>query len=255
VVSVSDTIDIPQVGPVKKSYVTIGLAVSAGIVGYAYIKHRKSSTALQQSGADAQYAVDQATTPGNYASGSTTNSTVSTTLAGQLPTDNATWFDVAVQKLGDAGYDRGTVTAAIALWEAHKPLTQDQANIVAAARAAVGEDPPVGGPYPVTIQTTGSGSGASGVPPTPHIAFQSSTANRYGFTLVATGSPTATSYVWHVGPGTLTGNGSHTIETSTNVVSFNGLAPGTTYMANALAKNASGMSGGSNLLTGLKTLK
>jgi hypothetical protein len=251
VVTVTDTIDIPQLGPMKKSYVVVGGAAVAGIIGYAYYKHRQSSSALQQTGADAQYAVDQALTPGSTASGATQNSTVNTSLAGQLPTDNGTWLDVALDKANTNGINTAAMAAAIAKWEAHGLLTQDEANLVNQARAFVGEDPPNGGPYPVNLTTTPT-TPTNVAPPAPHLTFQSGTANAHGFTLVATGSPTATSYQWRIGNHSLPAG--VTATTNSNVFTFTGGTHGVNYWANVHAVNAAGDSGGSNMLQNLKTV-
>lgn len=247
------TVEIPKLGSVKKSYLLVGGAAAAGIVGYALYKRRQNTAAAQQSGANAQSALDQAMTPADYSSGSTVNSTTSTSLAGSLPVDNGTWYDTAIQKMQLAGYDPGVVSAAIAKWEAHQPLTQDEANIVNAARAAVGEDPPQGGPFPVIIQSGTSGS--TGVPGrVTDLSFMSGTATRTGFALHWSPVAGATDYTVNVGPKTLTGAGSvHPVTTTPSIV-IQGLKPNTVYYANVESHNATGFGPGGNQLTNLKTL-
>jgi hypothetical protein len=244
-------IDIPKLGKVKKSYLVMGGVVVVAIVGVWWYKQHQSATAAQQQGADVQAAVDQAMTPGSTASGSTVDSTVNTTLAGQLPTDNGTWIDTAISKATTLGIDAAAMTAAISKWMAHQTLTQDEANLVNQARALVGEDPPVGGPYPVNITSTPTPP-TNVAPPVPHLTFQSGTANAHGFTLVANGSPTATSYHWRVGAHSLPAG--ETAVTSSPVYTFTGGKHGVEYWANVHAVNAAGDSGGSNMLQGLKTV-
>jgi hypothetical protein len=56
------TVKIPGIGPVKKSWAIAGAAATAGIVGFAYYKHRSASSASQAaSGTSAGTGTDPAT--------------------------------------------------------------------------------------------------------------------------------------------------------------------------------------------------
>lgn len=143
----TDTVDVPQIGGVKKNYVYgVGGAIAL-YVGYRYYQNRQSAAAtatpvtpnvsnpdLSASG------VIGGTPSGNtqYA-GSTTNATNPNVL-----NTNAQWVADAVSKLsqtGNAKYDSAAVYQALGDFIAQRPLTNSEQDIVRAAIGASGNPP------------------------------------------------------------------------------------------------------------------
>lgn len=168
----SETINVPKVGPVKKSYV-LG---AGGVVG-AYVVYRYWSAANTGSSppAAADYEPDTSsiTQAGGapLASDRTGNTTDTSGTDGQITT-NDQWTDRAVEKLTTiGGWESRTVLTALGKFLARQPLTDQEALIVRAATAAAGQ-PPVGGPYPVVLVSGGHTEPAkASVPPRPSGLF------------------------------------------------------------------------------------
>ncbi len=135
-----------KIAGVPRNYAIAGIAVAVGVIGYAWWKQGDAGSAeVVDPGLEAS--VDEYDSPlGN----SGTNSSGS--FAGNVDEDridtNAEWSQAAVEFLQGAGYDASAVISALGKYLEFKPLSATEAQIVMAARAAVGE-PPVGGPYPI----------------------------------------------------------------------------------------------------------
>lgn len=139
------TVNVPGIGPVKDTYVWAGVAITAGIVGYAW--WRKSSTPADFVGAEPEdYATDDYESPlGSSGTNSTGN--YSTVDPNAIDT-NGEWTIAAVDTLTDAGWDASSVFIALGKYLARQRLTANQIEIVQSAIAAHGP-PPVGGPFPI----------------------------------------------------------------------------------------------------------
>lgn len=144
------TINLPQIGPVKKVYVYGAGGAVVAFVGYRYYQSRQSAAA-----ADVTYTTPDVNNPdvsasgviGGAASGNTqySGSTTDDTDPNTINT-NAQWVADAVSKLsqtGSAKYDSATVYQALGDFIAQRPLTNAEQDIVRAAIAASG-NPPVG---------------------------------------------------------------------------------------------------------------
>lgn len=139
------TVNVPGVGPVKDTYVWAGIALTAGIVGYAW--WRKSSTPTDFVGAEPEdYATSDYESPLGSTGGNSTGSYSS--LDPNAIDTNGEWTIAAVDTLSDAGWDASAVFIALGKYLARQRLTANQIEIVQAAIAAHGT-PPVGGPYPI----------------------------------------------------------------------------------------------------------
>ncbi len=135
-----------KIAGIPKKYAVVGIAAAGGIIAYAWWRNGQAGTEVPAD-PGLEPAVDEYESPlGN----SGTNSTG--TYPGNVDPDaidtNSEWTQAAVEFLTSAGYDSGTVLAALGKYLSFKGLSAAEAQIVMAARASVG-DPPVGGPYPI----------------------------------------------------------------------------------------------------------
>jgi hypothetical protein len=143
-----DTISLPIAGEVKKTWVYVGGAVVAGVVGYAWYAHRQNTAAaagtapedLVDYGGGVQTAAAGTTTPGLANGNTSTDTTDPSTLP---PTTNAAWFNRVVDYMGGIGYDPTVVASALGKYLAREGLTPAEADLVRVAVGALGT-PPVG---------------------------------------------------------------------------------------------------------------
>lgn len=135
-----------KIAGIPRKYAIVGVAAAVGIIGYAWWKNgQEGSATVAEEPLEA--AVDEYDSPlGNSGTNSSLTSTGNVDES-RIDT-NAKWTQAAVEYLQGAGYDGGTVVSTLGKYLAFKPLSAIEAQIVMAARAAVGE-PPVGGPYPI----------------------------------------------------------------------------------------------------------
>lgn len=135
--------NVPAIGKVKKQWVIIGLAVSAGIVGYAWWKNGKGQPAASEGDVTAD---DLAYTGVDSFRGAVTagGSTVSGTVPGEgPPLTNAEWTQRVVDLLEGVGFDRNFAAATIGKYLAGNPLTTAEAILVQTALGLLG-NPPAG---------------------------------------------------------------------------------------------------------------
>jgi LysM repeat protein len=133
----ADEITLPAVGQVSKTWLYVGGAVVAGIVGYAYWKRRQQSAVV---GVDTTTGSvggsDSFQNPVPGASGSD----VIDTGTGGKPTTNDAWANAALEALGGF-YDGPFVVTTLGKYLSGQPLTQDEAQLVRSAWALVGHPP------------------------------------------------------------------------------------------------------------------
>src|SRR5215831_8498166 len=159
----ADTISTPA-GPLPKKGVIIVLALTAGIVGYAYFRHRSAAPAdtgvpvdttgaafdpnaidpntgltyAQEGGVQGQ-AYQYGYNPYNQGTGTPTP------VATQQYADNASWAQAAQDYLvNNAGADPATVSGALGKYITGQPLTVAEQGVVSSAIAFVNY-PPVAG--------------------------------------------------------------------------------------------------------------
>lgn len=268
----SDTVDIPQVGPVQKKTLMLAVAGVGVIVAVAYYRsHNASSSAaastdttaaagtIDPNAIDPQtgmtYADELATGASTYTNpnpGATGSGTYTDTGA---ITSDTQWAQAVENDGRMAQY--GDLGVVLGLYLDRQPLNSDQATEVRAAWALYGHPPSNQPIIPTTSgSTTGGGGTTSGPPAAVHdLQFMSGTATRGSFALRWSPVAGATDYLVNVGPKTLTGAGSQHIQTSIPSVVVQGLSPNTQYYANVESHNAAGYGPGGNQLTNLKTLK
>lgn len=149
-------VNVPGIGPVEPKYVWIGGGLTAGIVAYAYYKHR-------QAAASATLVTDPTTGALAATGGSPPPIQPAAPDTSGLITTNTQWTQDVLNKLGATGsVDLGVVLNAISKYLAGIALTADEASIVRQAWAVSGK-PPEG---PANIILAGTGTGA-GTPPPP----------------------------------------------------------------------------------------
>lgn len=153
------TVTLPAIGTVERKYVLAGGAVVAGIVAYAYWKHRSASSAANAASAidpatGLPYSAEnQATTgyvnPNPNADGS---STVSGT--GAITTDAQWTADVETKLTGL--YDATFLVNTLGKYLAGQALTSDEALLIRAAWAVSGHPP---GNQQIILTTTNPNPG------------------------------------------------------------------------------------------------
>jgi hypothetical protein len=162
------SVDVPAIGKTKKVYVLVPAGLAAAYVGWRWYQARSGANAAPAPGADGTYTTPDLTDMGLSTTGglgNVTGNTGSTVTDGTRPgsiDDNAAWTAAATERLGDAGWDRQAVQAALGEFLARRALDKSEAAIVRAALAVAGQ-PPVGGPYPV-IEEAATGTGTLPAP-------------------------------------------------------------------------------------------
>ena len=145
----SDTIDLPAVGPVKKQWLYVGGALALGIVGYAWYQHAQSAGAAgDETPVDPEfenYGVDGGGSAGGTTTGGLAYTPPAETDPDDLPpTTNAAWVQRCVDYLSDViGFDAQLVSTTLGKYLGRQPLTAVEADLVRTALGAVGS-PPVG---------------------------------------------------------------------------------------------------------------
>lgn len=183
-----DTITLPGMGPTKKTYVYIGTAVVAGLVAFAY--YRRSQRPAPPTWNDVAPA--EMTPASDYVSPGGGSSNVSQDLTGNTITTNAQWSQAATTLLGNIGYDPKLVAGALGRYFNREGLTPDQMDAVKAAVGQLGP-PPVGGPWPITAASPGTGTGTTPLEAPKNLRATGATATH--ITLTWDPVPGATRYV------------------------------------------------------------
>lgn len=147
----ADTVDVPQVGPVKRQWLYVGGALVVGIVGYAWWR-RSQAAGLVVDPATGSLGGGPYANPNPDASGSDLVDT-----PGGPPTTNEEWTQRVVEDLGAIGTDPGFVAATLGKYLGRQQLTTDEATLVRTAWAYRGR-PPVNPPE-IIPATSGSTPG------------------------------------------------------------------------------------------------
>lgn len=157
----AETVDVPAVGRVDKRYVYAGMALVAGIVGYAWwVRSRQASAATADPLA---IEPEQPQTGGAYSNPRPVTSTVDGTDPGAITT-NTQWSARVTEKLGQLGYDSAFLSATIGAYLARQQLTADQGELIRTAWAYAGKPPE--GPDTFTLKGTSTGGGGTTPDPT-----------------------------------------------------------------------------------------
>lgn len=232
--------------PPKQKRALIVLAVAAGgYVAYRWMTAEPADdTVTETSGTDADLAgtgVIGSNVGGNENVGNSSN-------VGEDEIDTSReWYDMAVEKLSNAGWDAQAVQSALGEFLTGQPLDSGEANIVRAAVGAMGGYPPGG---PTTVKETAGPSDASKLTAPANVKAGTKTAT----TVDLSWSPVtgATSY------GVYRSGATQTVAQSTGTsVKIGGLEPGrsyTLYVAGMVGGKPGPRSTGITIKTGNKAL-
>lgn len=223
------TVTVPKVGKVKKAYVWGAVALVGGYVAWKWYGARGEG--------EVEYTTDYVSEPiatggggGAAPSGYTPSTPVDNTGLEVIST-NAQWSAKAVGVLANAGYDPAAVYAALGDFLARAPLTAGEATIVRAALAAAG-NPPVGGPYTITVQ---AGEVTLKAPTGLKATSVTGTSVTLTYTPVA-GASSYTAYRGDLG-GVAAGSGFG------SSITVGGLTPNKTYTFTVAARTTTGKAG------------
>jgi fibronectin type III domain protein len=228
---VSDTINIPKVGPVKKTYAYVGVGGVAAFVLWRYWSAAQASSATPS---EYQPDTSSVTQAGDAPlTSDRTGNTTDTTGTDGLITTNDQWTQRAVELLGVAGWDDRTVLTALGKWLNRQPLTDSEGLIVRAATAITGQ-PPVGGPYPINLVAGGHETPATAqVPPAP----AGLTVNTiHGTNVILAWQPVAGAVGYQIDMSNRPG---HTLG-QTSSYRWSGLTPEKRYTVRIRARNSKG---------------
>jgi len=144
----AESMKLPAIGNVDKRWVYAGGALVLGFVGYAWWTRAQGSSA--QEGDFLEEDIPQGREPPPTVVG---EESFDDNGAAAIINTNAEWYTAAIEYLvGTGGFDFTFATITLGKFLARRELTEQEANLVQAAKGAVGE-PPQGGPWPI-IRTT-----------------------------------------------------------------------------------------------------
>lgn len=141
----SEDIDVPKVGPVKKTYLYVA---GAGIAGYVIWRYWQASQAAAAAAAApapesaGTIGADIGSGAGGYYDPNGDGIGGSSTVGNVLSTDQD-WYAAGLLALEDAGYDTGAAAVALGKYLRSEPLTAAEQAMVTVALAAAG-NPPTG---------------------------------------------------------------------------------------------------------------
>lgn len=147
------TVRVPGIGQVKRQQVYIGVALVAGIAGYAWWRAGSGGAPAEDIPAYTEEDIaDGVTDTPVGTAGPGANSGGADTDSSTTPDTDAEWTQQATELLSAAaGIEGGAASVALGRYITHQSLTPAQADIVRAAIGLVGYPP--GGAYPINTST------------------------------------------------------------------------------------------------------
>jgi hypothetical protein len=137
------SVKLPVIGDVKTPWIWFATALVVGIVGYAYWMRARGAEAP---GEVLPEDIPQDRQPPPTVVGA---EDFDTGEVRAIINTNPEWYTAAVEYLvGTGGFDFTFTTVTLGKFLARRELTEAEANLVQAAKGAVGE-PPQGGPWPI----------------------------------------------------------------------------------------------------------
>jgi hypothetical protein len=161
------TVDLPQIGKVKKVYVYMGAAAVVSIVAFVWWKNKTSAPAAEDTPTSyyadtrtgAQTGDDAYTNPNPNTGDSSTP-----VVDSGAPTTNQEWTALAIQTF--SWMDSGYLSGVLGKYLDRRQLTNEEADVVRQVWALIGK-PPVG-TYPIVLVTGGGSTpGTQTVPDVP----------------------------------------------------------------------------------------
>jgi hypothetical protein len=154
----AESVKLPVIGQVNRRWVYVGGAAIAGFVGYAWWTRARGVPEPEVLPED----IPQDREPPATVVG--TEDFTSPEAAAIINT-NAEWYTAAVEYLvGTGGFEFAFTTVTLGKFLARRELTAAEADLVQAAKGAMGE-PPQGGPWPI-IRVTGPAAPSTPTAPT-----------------------------------------------------------------------------------------
>ncbi len=145
----ADTMKLPGIGPVKKTYVYIAGAGIAGFVLFAYWSRSKEDDTEISDYTEPDYVMDESEDEYENPGGSEEPVTEDHTLP---PNTNAEWSVRAVDRMVDLGYEAIPMSVAIGMYLARQTVSKEQSEMLRAMLSQVG--PPPQGAYEVKVSST-----------------------------------------------------------------------------------------------------
>ncbi len=174
----SGNVAVPGLGELKKSYVAVALAGTAGFIGFAYLRRARDGAS-----ADPAAGEEPTATEGDYNAGTepyggaypdaidsysnpapaVVNTYTPPDPDTMPPTTNAAWSSRAVDRLAEVGYDPKAVASALGRYLSRTPQKNwTGVEIVRTSLAMVGPPPlglyPILNPVPATAASPSSGA-------------------------------------------------------------------------------------------------
>lgn len=179
-------VDVPGIGDVKKEYVYGGVALVAGIGGYAWWKARKGSG----SNAPVVLNPNDVVPATDYQPSPTGNATQNVDSTGDALTTNAKWTTYVVEKLASYGYDPQVASASLGKWISRSagPYSSVDVEVIQRGIGLAGY-PPENGPWTVPAVSTNPPPSTGGDTPNPSTVLDSSHFNTAGWSAEALKSP------------------------------------------------------------------
>jgi hypothetical protein len=146
----SAEVDVPGIGNVKKEYVVGGVALVAGIGGYAWWKARQGSSG----NAPVVLNPNDVVPASDYQPSPTGNATQNVDQTSGALTTNAKWTTYVVEKLATYGFDPTVASASLGKWISRSSGPYSATDVEVIQRAiGLGGYPPEGGPWTVPSVT------------------------------------------------------------------------------------------------------
>jgi len=222
-------VEVPAVGRVKKQYVIAGVAVVAGIVGYAYWRAAQTPVDYPAYTEEDVRADGIADTPSGSAGGSANSGGASTDNSTSPDTD-AEWVQMATEALAGS-FELSGVQTALGRYITRQSVTAAQEDIIRAAIGAMGYPP--GGQYSII---TGTGANPSALTEPKNLKIGAKTAT----SVALTWSPVASASGYRVYRSGVPGNVGQSVDTT---ITIGGLTPGKEYTFHVRAQDSSGKTG------------
>lgn len=147
----AEKVKLPVIGPTNRRWVYVGGALIAGMVGYAWWTRARTAPPVAET---AEEAIPQDREPPPTVVGSEEFDDANVRA---IINTNAEWFTASVEYLSTSGFDTTLAVLTLGKFLTRRQLTETEANIVQAAKGAVGE-PPQGGPWPILRTPTAPGT-------------------------------------------------------------------------------------------------
>lgn len=239
----SGSVKLPGIGPVKKTYLFVGVGAVGILAAYIVWRRQQAASAAAEVPADASLG-DGLTTPAGsdvYQGATAGGAPTADPNITPMPTTNIEWTQQVLDYF--SWLEPGFVTSTVGKYLARVPLSTDEADFVRQAWAARGKPPE--GPTTFTLTTDGNTTGSTTMPSVPAgLTVGAVTAS--SIALDWTDSADAKSYQVFRG-GAQVGTPSSSSYTDT------GLASGTSYSYTVKAVNGSNVSAASGAVTAKTT--